>query len=381
MPPARPARRPCRRASTRSPQRVPRSRLRRRARPGIRRRAASSAPTGSPRRLASPPRSRARARPAEAEARLARARPAIPRRHTERRGSSRTSRGARSPRGAAPGARPHRHRSRVPERQRTSSLSSRAPRRERRAARVLLEQLAEPRPCPVQTRLQSAFLEARDLHQLGQRIALDIVQRKQGPLILVQPAPGAVEPSRPECRLGFLERTVAVGAEARGIGRLDRIDVAAIETPQLVDEDAAHHAKQPAVRLIEPLELVEARKGAHADFLHEILRVRNGAREAVSRTVKQRVMPADQRLEPLDLRLASLNECQAGHSSPRGRPSLTRLEAGFVPDRPPHGGSAPLPPVWEEPRRIEFPAPRSRSNPAAAKVRLGAPPCAPPGSP
>src|SRR5690606_22980601 len=215
----------------------------------------------------------------------------------------------------------------------------------------------------------------------------DIVQRKQGPLILVQPAPGAVEPSRPECRLGFLERTGAVGDEARGIGRLDRIDVAAIEAPQLIDEDAAHHAQQPAVRLIEPLELVEARKGTHADFLHEIFRIRDGAREAVSRAVKQRVMPADQRLEPLDLRLASLNERQAGHSSPRGRPSLTRLKAGFVPDRlarrptargaePPVRYAPSWPPSRERSARRE-PRPSGRFLPTESPFPYNAPPLLP----
>src|SRR5690606_21917574 len=104
------------------------------------------------------------------------------------------------------------------------------------------QQLAEPRACAVQPRLESALFQTRHLHQLGERIALDVVQREERALVLVETLPRAVELARPLRGLGLLRRAGSVRGEADRAVHLDRIDMRAIETAQLIDEDPPHHA-------------------------------------------------------------------------------------------------------------------------------------------
>lgn len=117
----------------------------------------------------------------------------------------------------------------------------------------------------------------------------------------------------PQRRLRLLGRLRPVGSERGGIVHVERLDVRPIEAAQLVDEDPAHHAQEPAVRLVQLLHLVEPRVGPSADLLDQILGVMDGPREPIGRPIKELVMPADQRLESLYGRSTSGNDGQSGH--------------------------------------------------------------------
>src|SRR5690606_36184378 len=154
-----------------------------------------------------------------------------------------------------------------------------------RGALLLTKQLTEPRARTVQPRFERALLQPRHFHHIGERIALDVVHRKKRALVLVEAPPRAIELARPQRRLRLLGGPGAVRGESGGVVYLHRIDARAIETPQLIDEEPAHHAQEPAMRLVELLELVEPRVGSHAHFLDETLGVVDGPREPISRPV------------------------------------------------------------------------------------------------
>src|SRR5690606_20071007 len=97
----------------------------------------------------------------------------------------------------------------------------------------------------------------------------------------------------------------------------------------LVDEKPAHDAQQPAVRLIQAFELVEARVSPYADLLHEILGIVDRPRETVRGSVKQVVMPPDQGLEALGGGLAARNDRQFRHEYPVNPFRINTFRNGF----------------------------------------------------
>ena len=84
-------------------------------------------------------------------------------------------------------------------------------------------------------------------------------------------------------------------------------------TPRLVDVDPPQHADEPTPRILQSLDLLEARIRAHADLLHEILGVRHGTREPVRDPVEDIVMPLQQRLETRRPRAATFDDFESSH--------------------------------------------------------------------
>src|SRR4029077_2236634 len=128
--------------------------------------------------------------------------------------------------------------------------SSRAQPRD--VARLLVpQQLAEPNTRAVQARLQRSFLEARDLVDLRQAVALDVVQREQCALLAIEPAPGSIEILGVEKLLGELRRARLLAGYFEHVNDLHRSHVSSLVAARPINEHTIHHPQQPTSRLLE----------------------------------------------------------------------------------------------------------------------------------
>jgi hypothetical protein len=102
------------------------------------------------------------------------------------------------------------------------------------------------------------------------------MQRQQQALLLIQVLPGVLEPPTVQSSVGLFCWPRLVTNELLIV--IDRPHVSSVVSPPLIDEQSIQHSQQPTARMLQLLDLANARVRPHTNFLHQILCVYCGTR-------------------------------------------------------------------------------------------------------